>query len=47
MAAGALHQAISYQHIFLGIEAAARTEWAGATGYWLRKTLALMPGAIE
>jgi hypothetical protein len=40
---GALHQAVSYQHILSGVEAEARVEWDGAIGYWLRKVLALMP----
>jgi hypothetical protein len=40
---GALHQAVSYQHILAGVEEAARVEWGGALGYWLRKALALMP----
>ena len=40
---GALHQAVSYRHIHRGVEAAARAEWDGATGYWLRKALELMP----
>ncbi|HJZ48886.1 MAG TPA: phosphotransferase, partial [Roseiflexaceae bacterium] len=42
---GALHQAVSYWHILTAVEASAREEWAGATGYWLRKALALMPVA--
>jgi hypothetical protein len=40
---GALHQAVSYQHILAGVEPAARAEWDGAIGYWLRKALKLAP----
>jgi Ser/Thr protein kinase RdoA (MazF antagonist) len=44
---GALHQAVSYQHILAGVEAAARAEWEGAIGYWLRKSLELLPKATD
>jgi hypothetical protein len=44
---GALHQAVSYRHLLTSVETAAREEWAGATGYWLRQALALMPGATD
>ena len=43
---GALHQVVSYQHILAGVEAAERAAWAGATGYWLRKSLELLPKAV-
>jgi hypothetical protein len=43
---GALHQAVSYQHILAGVEVAARVEWAGSIGYWLRRALKLMPKEV-
>jgi Ser/Thr protein kinase RdoA (MazF antagonist) len=44
---GALHQAVSYQHIIAGTEEAARAEWEGAIGYWLRRALALTTQTAE
>lgn len=39
---GCLHQAVSYKYILAGLEEAARQEFGGATGYWLRRALKLL-----
>ena len=40
----ALHQAVSYQHIILNVEAGARPDFAWAMPFWTAKILAPSPG---
>lgn len=40
---GALHQAVSYQHILAALEPGSRPELSGGLGFWLRRIIQTMP----
>jgi hypothetical protein len=40
---GALHQAVSYQHILAALEPNSRPELSGGLSLWLRRVIQTMP----